>query len=110
MRFDRLLAAAKAVEETPNPEMFTMRAWAHPCGTPASVLGQYGARTDLQDWTSPDDPLSTFKFLNAEEHFEIDYEQWGELFDAYGCDNAATPEEAGRYIRDFVARHGGPVT
>lgn len=110
MRFDRLLAAAQAVEETPNPEMFTMVTFHHRCGTPACVLGQYSARTDLQDWTSPDDLLRTFKLLNAEKHFEIDTDQWDELFSGDGCGDAKTAAAAGRYIRDFVARHGGPVT
>jgi hypothetical protein len=110
MRFDRLLAAAQAVEETPNPEKFTMETWRHVCGTPGCVLGQYAARTDLQDYVHCDDPDYQGKLLFIEDHFEISEEDWDELFGCEGCMNAATPEEAGRYIRDFVARHGGPVT
>lgn len=113
MRYDRLLAAAQAVEESPLPEHFTMKDFFHRCGTPACVLGHYAAREDLQSeyklrqtsigwWANG---LGT-----SEEHFEISLDQWDELFAIDGCDGATTPAAAGRYIRDFVARHGGPVT
>lgn len=60
----RLLRAAKSVEESEIPEAFTMKCFFHGdgiggstpekaqeknwCGTPACVLGHYGSRPDLQ--------------------------------------------------------------
>jgi len=93
------------------------------CGTPACALGHYAARTDLQrllkvsilkdrygtkyatmdrfggvagdgDWEEQD----------VKDHFGIDGEEFSELFDPEGCNNARTSLQAAKYIEKFVKR------
>lgn len=111
MNKERLLNVAKALREARNPEAFTMRTIAHPCGTPACALGHYAARPDLQDafiLTSEGTLVSTdgeSPFEMELKHFEISAEQEYELFGAWGCADATTPIAAADYIERFVAEN-----
>ena len=120
----RLLDVAKALRESRNPEAFTMthygwtpidlhgsqKTW--PCGTPACALGHYAARPDLQDVYSinpssgylnrPDSICGTAGCVFDAGYFGISLDERDLLFSSDGCDKAATPEEAAKYIENFV--------
>lgn len=114
----RLLNVARACRETKTPDLFTMRAFAHPCGTPACALGNYAARRDLQRsfylvnrvqgsepyWLQPAGTTYTVGFDGQEvhEHFGIDYDESQELFGPNGCRSASTGNKAADYIERFV--------
>jgi hypothetical protein len=120
----RLLNVVRALEESPNPERFTMAQFGHECGTPACALGHYCARTDLQSafvlskhtdrgdremptWPAPIDDVTVALGFDDEEvrtHFGLTEDQAEELFGSEGCDGARTALEAAAYIRAFVAR------
>lgn len=99
MNKQRLLDVARALRETPHPEKFDMGKYAHPCGTPACALGNYAARSDLQDhfrihmdaeysamWISTSDNKRADYFRgDVLEWFGITDEQAEELFSTYGC-------------------------
>lgn len=129
MNKQRLLAVAKAVRESPDPESFCMaafggyrlnrpRAQEPSCGTPFCVLGHYAARADLQDdFKLIDDGLfernvtfygcSTslgYNYTAVLKHFVITPLEAEELFGCSGCGNATTPEQAAAYIEEFVRR------
>lgn len=96
------------------------------CGTPMCVLGHYAARTDLQTdfmlsgggtlWGEGHSLGGTLWGSYSREgyslaslirhHFGITTKQARELFDADGCGNASTAEEAAVYIEKFIAREG----
>ena len=111
MNKERLLNVAKALRESPNPDAFTMRTIAHPCGTPGCALGHYAARRDLQDAFNLDHAgyLTSISdespFETELKHFGISEEQEDELFGAWGCADAKTPLAAAEYIERFVAEH-----
>jgi hypothetical protein len=111
MNKERLLNVAKALRESPNPDLFTMARYGFDCGTPACALGHYAARPDLQDFFKLKQNGMLVLTENDEvpygedemEHFGIDEKQAAELFGTEGCGNAQTPIEAAEYIEQFVA-------
>lgn len=122
MNKERLLNVARALRESKNPELFTMRSFGHRCGTPACALGHYAAREDLQDaftlnkdgdfcGASYDDPDDAYELgMDSRRvlgHFRITKHQAWELFSEEGCGFAATPIQAAEYIESFVARNEG---
>lgn len=112
MNKQRLLNVARALRESPNPEMFTMKLYLHSCGTPACALGHYGVRSDLQDEFYSDEHGALYAsggnpwiFAAAKAHFDLRDKEADELFDSDGCGNAKTAIDAAEYIEKFVARH-----
>ena len=113
---ERLLNVAKALEESPNPDKFTMETFGHDCGTPACALGHYASRQDLQDaflldrdgfLRDGDGFTICYDDPDLLEHFDIRDFEAAELFSAIGCAAAETPREAANYIRAFVAKRRG---
>jgi len=150
----RLLRAAKAVEESEVPKAFTMecfirgdacdvavekaieKGW---CGTPACVLGHFASRPDLQrlltikyddcpssvDYDAPsvdyDDPSLRFNLYYRDDtefdffgdvnndYFGVNHLQFEALFGTHGCNNAKTPKEAAKFIRNFVRKQYGSL-
>lgn len=117
MNKERLLNVAKALRESPNPERFSMRLYAHACDTPACALGHY-AHSDLQDeFALGDDDFvyhqPTGRQVNAYdrevlEHFDFGYSEDGEelsreLFSSHGCGGARTALKAAEFIERWVA-------
>lgn len=120
----RLLNVVRALEESPNPERFTMAQYGHECGTPACALGHYCARADLQSafllskhtnrgeseqptWPAPKDDITFALAFDDDEvltHFGINNAEADVLFGSEGCDGARTALEAAAFIRAFVAR------
>jgi len=107
----RLMNVVRALRESPNPDMFTMEIFLHPCGTPGCALGHYLCRTDLQKTFKVIDAdnvriatknIESDFFHDVKEHFGLSHEWYGELFSETGCGNAKTAEEAAKYIQDFV--------
>lgn len=125
MNAERLLNAARAVREAPEPKKFGMRTYGHrECGTPQCVLGHYAAREDLQQTfryvhvgreCSPfiqDKQTSTAIDCDGPElqaHFDLSPAELRQLFSSIGCDNARTPEAAAEYIENFVRSLNQPV-
>ena len=111
MNKERLLNVAKACRESPNPSMFTMNRYGHNCGTPACALGHYAARGDLQDefYLSSSGCFVAHGgggvYMRTLEHFGITTDQEDELFGSEGCGCAETPEEAAKYIEQFVVEN-----
>lgn len=97
MNYDRLLNVAKALEESPVPEAFTMERWGHislgnpDCGTPACAWGHYAARRDLQSdflldgngqiRNAADGQIIHSPWTAIREHLRIEYGDVAELFD-----------------------------
>lgn len=118
MNKKRLLNVAKALRESKNPDMFTMRRFSHPCGTPACALGHYAARGDLQEDFLFDQHSVLVRsdtgdtvWLDEEEgfvmnHFDITEDEVEWLFGEEGCNSAATANEAAEFIEKFVVRGG----
>lgn len=119
MNAQRLLNVARALRESPNPEMFTMCEYGRSCGTPACALGHYAARQDLQNHlalvkkdkeTFPVSYLSlakknypiSYHDRSVLDHFGIDQWQATKLFGSCGCGGAKTAEAAAEYIERFV--------
>ena len=108
----RLLNVAKALRESPQPIMFSMRRFVQHCGTPMCALGHYACRLDLQRTfriknrclTVDGDDIG-FDSVKVETHFGISGRECEDLFDAIGCDNAQTNIQAAEYIEGFVANH-----
>lgn len=121
----RLLNVALACRESPSPDRFHMgNDVHHKCGTPACAMGNYAARTDLQDFCSireinvAGEPFfemwigesRAFCFWDSEEncsYFGITPTEGYALFYARGCGDAKTPNQAAEYIERFVARKWG---
>jgi hypothetical protein len=108
MNEKRLLNVIKAIEESPNPKMFSMRSYSD-CGTPACAMGHYAARRDLQKTFRLDEDGNVVtnngsNLWACENHFGITPDEDEELFGLTGCGDAKTPKQAIRYIRKFIAR------
>ncbi len=109
---ERLLNVAKALRESPDPKAFTMEWYGTSCGTPCCAMGHYAARKDLQDSFE----LGHDRMIHWREsgklvampvyrtHFGLTRQEAVKLFDANGCNNAKTPEEAAEYIERKVAQ------
>lgn len=119
MSVEHLRNLVKALRETKEPDRFTMTCIMHKCGTPACALGQYAFRTDLQNsfrlsgdrdtWEAASGVISTASGKNIcwddDEicaHFGITTTEAAELFDADGCGDAMTPNEAADYVDQFI--------
>ena len=113
MHKKRLLNAARALRESPNPEKFTMRRYINECGSPACVLGHYAARKDLQRTFGVDTVARVLYRRNPKEivgyysllvqsHFGISPWEAETLFNTSGCNGAITSDEAATYIENFV--------
>lgn len=116
----RLLNVVRALEESPNPDKFTMKRFGHECGSPACALGHYCSRPDLQSafllsrhaedaacWPAPTDDVTACLGIDNIEicaHFGLTADEAMDLFDENGCGGAQTALEAAKYIRDFVSR------
>lgn len=119
----RLLNVARALEESPKPNAFTMTDFAQQCGTPACALGHYCSRRDLQKafklggnlvrlWPVDikqeraigisDRAITEHFGLSNDEDLLVSENE--ELFGPEGCGGAKTAKQAARYIRKFVAR------
>lgn len=125
MNKERLLNVAKALRESPNPEQFTMDRVTNTCGTPGCAIGHYVARQDLQSEFLPIPPGdhymtdsggtghvrlrdgSTIYFTSKKllRHFDMENDEYEELFGGDGCNDAQTPNAAADYIERFVADH-----
>lgn len=125
MNKERLLNVAKALRESPNPQQFNMGRVTNPCGTPGCAIGHYVARHDLQSEflpIPPDDIHMTdtggtghvrlrdgsaiyFTSKRLLRHFDVENDEYEELFGGDGCGDAKTPIEAAEYIERFVAEH-----
>lgn len=120
MNKERLLNVAKALRESPNPDMFDMGLYALSCGTPGCAWGHYCHRRDLQNEFMLDkhgDPVSVStdeegRHRDAElssdmidKHFDLPSTAVVKLFGSHGCGNAQTAIEAAEYIERFVAEH-----
>lgn len=121
----RLLNVARALRESPAPEMFTMAKYGHPCGTPACAFGHYCARGDLQDeftlagfnnsWPHAgrvplmynDDVVLAHFGITREEAHELFHDDVSDEDGLVGCGNAQTALEAADYIERFVAARAG---
>lgn len=108
MNKKQLLRVARALRESPNPELFTMNDYTHPCGKPACAFGHYAFRTDLQHVFWIDDTThcvtaghSDLDYV-ARAHFDLTQDELDELFGTRGCGNAVTAIEAAQYIERFV--------
>lgn len=110
-------ALIKANEEAPPERPFNMRVFAHPCGTPACLLGNYAERHDLQGafwigkhkgggqaWLFPFDSDWAIGVESSAvlEHFGITASDAVELFGEEGCDGATTRDEAIEYVRGWL--------
>lgn len=115
MNLLRMNALVVANRESPHP--FTMRwfTWpSTPCGTPACLLGNYAARTDLQSDFRMDPRLTrilanwgTAPFTSVEiaEHFDLSRWEIEALFGSKGCGGAGeNREKALAYVEAFIAR------
>lgn len=122
----RLLNVALATREAIDP--FSMQYFAHPCGTPSCALGNYAARTDLQqDFIIGRTELGTKSWggrpnewwpqhlesgdsdgVDSEvvcKYFGLTYIEVRELFAQHGCGGASNnKEKAASFIEAFVAR------
>lgn len=112
----RLLNVVRALRESPHPACFTMKAWAHDCGTPGCALGHYAYRTDLQSMfklratmCTTDGTYACIGFQSTAHpvetwagHFGLSDAEVQELFSLEGCGNAQTALEAALYIEKFV--------
>lgn len=120
MNAERLLNVAKALRECTGPEDdFDMNTFVHGgCGTPACALGHYAARTDLQSFlhvvqVNAIDKYFCMRLVNDDldldfvetilDHFDIDNDQFHELFSCDGCGHARSRAAAAEYIERFVA-------
>lgn len=140
MNKDRLMLCVRALEETPNPERFTMRAYVHLdphayentdlghavpeyeeswCGTPACVIGQLAARTDLQSFLRIDKTWNCIRYTEPDvdgyynqchwsdaevmDWFDLDKDAMRDIFSERGCNNAKTAAEAAAFIKSFIA-------
>lgn len=122
MNKERLLNVAKALRESPDPDVFDMGEIFHSCGTPSCAFGHYVWRTDLQDefeqvslspgsagwaiWSKTKGRLVIYERAVA-EHFDLTEDQSNELFDpGCGLDRVCeTHLEAANYIENFVKEH-----
>ncbi len=102
MNIERILNVARALRESPNPDMFNMDSYMHPCGTPSCAFGHYAVRSDLQSaftahaapeaWKGIDivggDKNINYGRDEVLEHFGITDEQSDQLF----CDAGSAAE------------------
>jgi len=85
------------------------------CGTPACVLGHYVAhkgeialKASERQWI--EDRCFTIRGGDRPSVTgNLTHNQLSDLFSTYGCDDAATPEAAIRYIQKFILDHGGSL-
>lgn len=116
MNVERLQNLVRALRETKDPDRFTMNCIMHKCGTPACALGQYASRTDIQDafrldlskkWEASSGVVHNginvcWSNQTISDHFGISEDETAELFDADGCGNAQTADEAAHYVEEFI--------
>lgn len=125
--FEILIRATKEME---HPERFDMSTYVHStfkevpmewCGTPACMLGNLGARSDLQQLLMIDDGCLTWveatkpadvEWLRYTDpricaFFDITENEAAELFGPDGCSGAQTRDQALKYVALFMAEHEG---
>jgi hypothetical protein len=136
MNKEHMLILVRANQEMEHPERFTMETYVHNdwqctrsdlpmewCGTPACLLGNFAARTDLQPlmcvvddslaWVEPipDDALTNGWLRYCDERickfFDITEDEAAALFSVDGCDKATTRDAALAYVEDFMAEREG---
>jgi len=119
---------ARALRESPRPDMFHMGLYGHPCGTPACALGHYAARPDLNGGrlvlAENEEPLrprwiprgemtltdrlgyiATYCDWIVQYEFGLSGSEAHALFNGHdGCGGAKTATEAADYIEAFIAR------
>lgn len=128
MNKERLLNAAKALRESPNPDEFAM--WDYgSCDTPMCVFGHYVHRTDLQREFMLTDCGPALRNGNHISHDDdavlkhFDFASENECHQFFGCsvaarnarqeghsgpflvEHATTANEAADWIERFVAEH-----
>lgn len=139
MNKEHMLTLLKANREMKHPERFTMGTYVHNretpyeingeesnppqewCGTPACVLGNFGAREDLQRLLCIRDESLAFververDLLNIvsycderiASYFDLTTNECYEMFGLDGCNEAKALDAALAYVEDFIANNEG---
>jgi hypothetical protein len=116
MNKDKIRIVIKALKETPHADRFSMESWGHPCGTPACAIGNYAARTDLQDelklipnergWqqlTSARNGMAV-ALDDVSEMFDLSEVEADILFGPNGCGGANTTEQAVAFLEWYLTK------
>src|SRR5690606_14559290 len=111
LRLASILDAAHEAHRRKGGPGYNQGLYTHPCGTPACAFGHWAAAHPDRFETPP----CSFVILRGSPHisplhlaaleFDLTHEQASELFDADGCGEATTHQQAAWYIRNFVARN-----
>lgn len=106
---ERLLLAAAIVRDAPSEQFSINHLRVPSCASPSCVLGHYAADSRTPFTFYKDNLALLNKNIQYSGpticgHFDITPEEAHELFGEDGCNNAFYPEDAAKYITDFVAK------
>lgn len=139
MNKEHMMLLVKANKEMTHPERFTMATYVHNreapyeingeesrpplewCGTPACVLGNLGAREDLQQLLRIRDGalefvehvatdvlnIGSYSDERIRDYFDLTTNECYDMFGCDGCNDAKTLDEALAYIESFIADNEG---
>lgn len=138
MNREHMMVLVQANREMEHPERFTMETYVHNewhiarehlpmewCGTPACLLGNFGARSDLQpllciksgelEWCqSSEKEYNDMEFMYVRysdprllEYFDITEDEAADLLGPEGCDGAKTRDEALDYVESMMKAWDG---
>lgn len=113
-RFEVLIECTEQADK----KAFDTNMYAHRCGSPACIIGNYAANQKVQKtfklekvsdvvggehWTLclKDGRFVDYYDQEVQDHFGIDRVEADEIFGTTGCDEATTPKQAVKYLKRF---------